>query len=48
MNNTNNQLDIHPEIQNRLYQYISNGILNTIFYGVPGVGNHTLILNMFR
>ena len=48
MNNTNNQLDIHPEIQNRLYQYISNGILNTIFYGGPGVGKHTLILNMFR
>ena len=36
------------EIQNRLYQYISNGILNTIFYGGPGVGKHTLILNMFR
>ena len=48
MNQNSNQIQIHSEIQDRLSQYISNGILNTIFYGGPGVGKHTLILNMFR
>jgi len=44
----NNHINVHPDIQERLTQYISNGILNTIFYGQPGVGKHTLILNMFK
>ena len=41
-------MQIHKDIEDRLYKYISNGILNTIFYGSQGVGKHTLILKMFN
>tara|TARA_Y100000389_G_scaffold37455_2_gene31801 strand:+ start:3044 stop:3970 length:927 start_codon:yes stop_codon:yes gene_type:complete len=41
-------MQIHKDIEEKLYKYISKGILNTIFYGPPGIGKHTLILKMLN
>jgi replication-associated recombination protein RarA len=41
-------MKIHPEIEDRITKYFSQGMLNTIFYGGRGVGKHTLVLKMLN
>ena len=41
-------MKVHPEIENRITKYFSQGMLNTIFYGGRGVGKHTLVLRMLN
>tara|TARA_B100001564_G_C20658565_1_gene680465 strand:+ start:669 stop:1556 length:888 start_codon:yes stop_codon:yes gene_type:complete len=41
-------MQIHPEIEDRITKYFSQGMLNTIFYGGRGVGKHTLVLKMLN
>lgn len=39
---------VHPDIETRIKKYISQGMLNTIFYGGKGVGKHYLVLRMLN
>tara|TARA_Y100000389_G_scaffold148109_2_gene147160 strand:- start:7670 stop:8569 length:900 start_codon:yes stop_codon:yes gene_type:complete len=39
---------VHPEIDTRIQKYVSNGLLNTIFYGPKGSGKHTIVLRMLN
>ena len=41
-------IPVHPEMEDRIIKYISQGMLNTIFYGGRGVGKHSLVLKMLN
>lgn len=39
---------IHAALEKKIKNYVSHGLLNTIFYGPKGSGKHTLVLKMLN
>jgi replication factor C subunit 3/5 len=41
-------MKVHTELEDKVKNYVSHGLLNTIFYGPRGSGKHTLVLKMLN
>ena len=39
---------IHTSLEKKIKNYVSHGLLNTIFYGQKGTGKHTLVLKILN